>query len=128
MLGHQDLQADTASQRQRSEQEVRIDLAMAYRILHHCKLDDLTYTHITSRACDDPEAFYIFPFGMLFQEVRASDLLKVSFGGEVLEGASADYNPTGFAIHGSIYQARPEIMSIIHAHSAESIAVSVDPR
>ncbi len=106
-----------------TEQAVRQNLAAAYRLFAHFGMDDLTYTHLSARVPGE-EAFFIYPFGMLFEEVRASDLLKVSLEGEILEGEEYQYNRTGFVIHGSIYQAKPDINAIYHLHTQAGVAVS----
>ena len=116
-----------SSQSYSIDHATRVDLALAYRILAYLHLDDLTYTHITSRLPDE-QAFFIFPFGMLYEEVTASSLLKVDFQGNILEGSQSDYNPTAAVIHAAVYQARSDVMAVIHTHSKESIAVSADPR
>lgn len=107
----------------KNEKNVRIQLAAAYRILADLKMDDLTYTHLSARL-PGSDAYFIYPFGLLFEEVTASNLLKVSLEGEVLEGSESQYNQTGYVIHGSIYEARPEINAIFHLHTTAGIAVS----
>jgi ribulose-5-phosphate 4-epimerase/fuculose-1-phosphate aldolase len=102
---------------------LRIQLAAAYRILAMLKMDDLTYTHLSARYPGE-DVYYIYPFGLLFEEVTASSLLRVSLEGNVLEGSESDYNRTGYVIHGSIYKSRPDINAIFHFHSTAGIAVS----
>jgi len=99
----------------------KTDLAYAYRILAHLKLDDHTYTHLSSRS---ERGFYIYPFGLLFCEVAPDHLLEVSLDGEVLDGSESQYNKTGYVIHGALYKARPDIQSIFHIHTPEIVAVS----
>jgi ribulose-5-phosphate 4-epimerase/fuculose-1-phosphate aldolase len=106
-----------------SERSVRVQLAAAYRILANLKMDDLTYTHLSARL-PGSDAYFIYPFGLLFEEVTASNLLKVSLEGEVLEGSESQYNQTGYVIHGSIYKNRPDINAIFHLHTIAGIAVS----
>jgi ribulose-5-phosphate 4-epimerase/fuculose-1-phosphate aldolase len=106
-----------------NEHQLRIHLAAAYRLFADLKMDDLTYTHLSARL-PESEAYFIYPFGLLFEEVRASNLLKVSLGGEVLEGKESQYNQTGYVIHGSIYKNRPDINAIFHLHTPAGIAVS----
>lgn len=105
------------------EKNLRVQLAAAYRILADQKMDDLTYTHLSARL-PGSDAYFIYPFGLLFEEVTASNLLKVSLEGEVLEGEESQYNQTGYVIHGSIYKKRPDINAVFHLHSTASIAVS----
>ena len=104
-------------------QKIKEKLTLAYHILAHLKLDDHTYTHLSARA-EEPNCFYIYPFGLRFEEVTADRLLKVSLQGEILEGEEYQYNKTGYVIHGAIYQARPDISAIFHIHTPEIVAIS----
>jgi ribulose-5-phosphate 4-epimerase/fuculose-1-phosphate aldolase len=101
----------------------KTDLAYAYRILAHLKLDDHTYTHLSIRT-QDPNFFYIYPFGYRFEEVTANSLLTVSQSGEVVEGQESHLNQTGYVIHGSLYRDRPDIEAIFHIHTPSIVAVS----
>jgi ribulose-5-phosphate 4-epimerase/fuculose-1-phosphate aldolase len=103
--------------------ETKKNLALAYRILSHLKMDDLTYTHLSARV-PDKECYYIYPFGLLFSEVTAENLLMVNFEGEVIEGSEIQYNRTGYVIHSAIYKARPDIHAIFHCHTHAGVAVS----
>jgi len=103
--------------------EIRERLAAAYRIFALKGMDDLTYTHLSSRS-ESGSSFFIQPFGLQFSEVCASNLLEVSFDGEVISGDEEQYNSTGYIIHGSVYKKRQDIMSIFHLHTHAGIAVS----
>lgn len=105
------------------DEKIKEDLASAYQILAKLGMDDHTYTHLSARP-SGADYYYIFPFGYRFEEVTPSCLLKVSLNGEILEGAEYQYNKTGYIIHGSIYQARPELNAVFHLHTVASIAVS----
>lgn len=105
------------------EKKLRIQLAAAYRILADQKMDDLTYTHLSARLPGE-NTYFIYPFGLFFEEVTASNLLKVSLDGDVLEGSEKQYNQTGYVIHGSIYKQRPDINAVFHLHTPAGIAVS----
>jgi len=107
----------------KNEKSVRIQLAAAYRLLADQKMDDLTYTHLSARL-PKSDTYFIYPFGLLFEEVTASNLLKVSLEGDVLEGREDQYNQTGYVIHGSIYKNRPDINAIFHLHTVAGVAVS----
>mgnify|MGYP000004511572 CR=1 FL=1 len=102
---------------------VRKNLAAAYRILAMLNMDDLTYTHLSARL---PGAnwYFIYPFGLLFEEITASTLLKVSLEGEILEGKESEYNQTGYVIHGNIFKNRPDVNAIFHLHTTAGVAVS----
>ncbi|HUX78248.1 MAG TPA: class II aldolase/adducin family protein [Alphaproteobacteria bacterium] len=105
------------------EQYTRIQLAAAYRVLALMKMDDLTYTHLSARL-PGANSYFIYPFGLLFEEVTASGLLKVSLDGEVLEGEEREYNQTGYVIHGNIYKNRPDVNAVFHMHTIAGVAVS----
>lgn len=115
--------SSTLTQDAKEEKNLRIQLAAAYRLLADLKMDDLTYTHLSARL-PGTDAYFIYPFGLLFEEVTASNLLKVSLEGEILEGQESQYNQTGYIIHGSIYKNRPDINAIFHLHTVAGIAVS----
>lgn len=106
-----------------NERLARTQLAAAYRILATLKMDDLTYTHLSTRLSGS-NAYFIHPFGLLFEEVTASSLLKVTLDGEILEGKESQYNETGYIIHGSIYKKRPDVNAIFHLHTTSGVAVS----
>lgn len=99
------------------------DLAFAYQLLSHLNLDDHTYTHLSSRT-PEGDSFYIYPFGLCFEEVTPECLLKVSLEGDILEGEEYQYNRTGYVIHGNIYKNRPDIQSVFHIHTPEIVSVS----
>lgn len=110
-------------QRPTSVANVREELALAYQILARLKMDDLTYTHISARV-PGAESFYIYPFGLLFSEVTAQNLLTVNLKGEVIQGSELQYNQTGYNIHSAIYRGRPDINAIFHLHTTAGVAVS----
>ncbi|MDX1924589.1 MAG: class II aldolase/adducin family protein [Rickettsiaceae bacterium] len=103
---------------------IKDELAASYKILAHLNLDDHTYTHLSSRSSDYQDCYYIYPFGMKFDEVKASDLIRVNFEGEVIEGSEYQYNKTGYIIHSQIYKARDDINSVFHIHTPEIVAAS----
>ena len=103
--------------------QLKQDLANAYKILAHLGLDDHTYTHLSVRA-QDKNLFYIYPFGLRFEEVEADNLMKISLDGEILLGEEYQYNRTGYVIHCNIYKARPDINAIFHLHTPATVAVS----
>jgi len=110
-----------------TEKKLRHDLAITYRLLAHLNLDDLTYTHLSVRVPDvdgGEGCFFIHPLGQLYAEVTPDSLLKVTYDGVILAGNEADYNQTGFVIHGSIYRNRPDVHAIIHLHTIASVSVA----
>lgn len=106
-----------------TESDIRYNLAVAYQALAKLQMDDLTYTHLSARIPGE-NAYYIYPFGLLFKEVTPENLIKVSLDGVILEGFEAQYNKTGYVIHGSIYRHRPDINAVFHLHTPEMVAVS----
>jgi ribulose-5-phosphate 4-epimerase/fuculose-1-phosphate aldolase len=86
--------------------------------------DDLIYTHISAAIPGEPDHYLINPFGMQFDEITASSLLKVNLQGELLPNQSGMVNPTGFAIHGAIHRARADAQCVMHLHNTAGIAVS----
>ena len=107
-----------------SEWATRVDLAACYRLCALNQWDDLIYTHISAMVPGEPDQYLINPFGMGFEEITASNLLKVNLRGELLPNQSGMVNPTGFAIHGAIHEARPDAFCVMHLHNTAGIAVS----
>jgi len=106
-----------------TKSRVKRDLVYAYQILSYLKLDDHTYTHLSVRS-EDQKSFYIYPFGIRFDEVNENSLMRVSLDGNVIEGTEYQYNKTGYIIHGFVYQARKDIQAIFHLHTPSIVAVS----
>lgn len=102
----------------------RVHLAACYRLCALNQWDDLIYTHISAAIPGEPHHYLINPFGMQFDEITASSLLKVNVQGELLPNQSGVVNPTGFAIHGAIHRARPDAHCVMHLHNTAGIAVS----
>ncbi|MBW8268820.1 class II aldolase/adducin family protein [Caldovatus aquaticus] len=109
-----------------AEWQARVDLAACYRLCDLYGMSDMIYTHITARVPDSPGHFLINPNGMLFSEITASSLLKVSLEGEILYKPDLPYglHPAGFTIHSAIYRARPDVMAAMHTHTVAGMAVS----
>lgn len=108
------------------EWRTRCDLAALYRLLAHFHMTDLIDTHISARVPGEHEHFLINRYGVLFHEMRASDLIKVDREGHVVgaEANSNSVNKAGFNIHSAIHTARPDVACIVHTHTAAGIAVS----
>ena len=104
-------------------QDIKVNLASAYQILAMLGLDDHTYTHLSARP-KDADYYYIYPFGLRFEEVNSNNLLQVSLDGEILHGSEYSYNKTGYVTHGNIYKKRADILSIFHLHTPAVVAVS----
>src|SRR4249920_3218360 len=111
----------------RTERDVRIDLAAAYRLAAQRGWDDTVYTHISASVPGAPGVYLINPFGARFDEITASSLVKVNTRGEVVDGSKRPVNPTGFTIHGAVHAARPELECVIHLHTPSGVALSMLP-
>lgn len=110
-----------------SEREVRIDLAAAYRLAAQRGWDDTIYTHLSAGVPGEPGHYLINTFGMRFDEITASSLVKVDVAGHVVDGSGASVNPTGFTIHGAVHAARPDAACVIHLHTPWGVALSMLP-
>ncbi len=111
----------------RTEQQVRIDLAAAYRLAALAGWDDTIYTHLSASVPQEPGVYLINEFGLGFDEVTASNLVKVNLHGQVVEGCGRPVNPTGFTIHGAVHAARPDVECVIHLHAPWSVALAMLP-
>ena len=111
----------------RTERDVRIDLAAAYRLAARRGWDDTVYTHISASVPGEAGAYLINPFGARFDEITASSLVKVNARGEVVDGAHARVNPSGFAIHGAVHAGRPDVECVMHLHTAWGVALAMSP-
>jgi len=108
----------------KEEWEQRVNLAACYRAVALYGWDDLVFTHISARVPGEEEHFLINPFGMLFEEITASSLVKIDLvGNKVLESPHL-INPAGFVIHSAVHAARPEAACVLHLHCAAGVAVS----
>ena len=118
----------TARPRDYSEAEWKVlcDLAALYRLVAHHRWTDLIFTHISARAPEPEHHFLINRYGVLFHEMRASDLVKIDCDGNVIEDApeTKQVNAAGFVIHSAVHMAREDLTCVIHTHTAAGIAVS----
>ena len=106
-----------------SEWQLRCDLAACYRLFVKFGWTDLIFTHLSARVPDEPDHYLINPYGLLFEEITASNLIKVDFDGNVVAG-DYPYNQAGHAIHSAVLMARPDINTVLHSHTRAGIAVS----
>ena len=107
-----------------AEWEARIDLAAAYRLVALYKWDDLVFTHITLRVPDALDQFLINPYGLFFDEITASSLVKIDLQGKKLQDSPFEVNPAGFVIHSAIHAARHDARCVMHTHTLNGVAVS----
>ena len=110
-----------------SELQARVDLAACYRLVALYGWDDLIFTHISVRVPGPEHHFLINPYGMLFEEITASSLVKIDLDGRKVEESPYDVNPAGFNIHSAIHAARADAKCVLHLHSLDGIAVSAQP-
>jgi ribulose-5-phosphate 4-epimerase/fuculose-1-phosphate aldolase len=106
------------------EWAVRTDLAAAYRAVAMYGWDDLVFTHISARVPGPEHHFLINPYGMMFEEITASSLVKVNLAGEKVTESPFEINPAGFTIHSAVHEAREDAHCVMHLHTIEGVAVS----
>ncbi|HYC46352.1 MAG TPA: class II aldolase/adducin family protein [Burkholderiales bacterium] len=107
------------------EWEARVNLAACYRLAAHYRMTDLIYTHISARVPGPEHHFLINAFGLTWDEISASTLVKVTLDGDVVDDPSGcGINRAGYVIHGAIHRARPDVHCVMHTHTAAGVAVS----
>src|SRR5271169_828019 len=106
------------------EWAVRTDLAACYRAVASYAWDDLVFTHISARVPGPGHHFLINPYGMMFEEMTASSLVKIDLDGRKILDSPYDINPAGFTIHSCIHAAREDVACVGHIHSPNGIAIS----
>jgi ribulose-5-phosphate 4-epimerase/fuculose-1-phosphate aldolase len=108
-----------------AEWETRVDLAACYRLVDHYGMTDLHLNHISARVPGHDEHFLINPFGMMYEEITASSLIKVDLDGRIIAN-STDYgiNLAGYVIHSAIHAARHDVACVLHTHTNAGMAVS----
>jgi ribulose-5-phosphate 4-epimerase/fuculose-1-phosphate aldolase len=106
------------------EWQARVDLAAAYRLVADYGWDDLVFTHISARVPGPEHHFLINPYGMMFEEITASSLVKVDLDGNIVMDSDYSINPAGFTIHSAVHAAREDALCVMHLHTDNGIAVS----
>src|ERR1700722_11084845 len=106
------------------EWEQRVALAAVYRLVAHFHWDDLIFTHLSARVPGPDHHFLINPYGMTFDEITASSLVKVDLDCNKVMDSPHEINPAGFIIHSAIHAAREDAKCVLHAHSVNGVAVS----
>lgn len=112
------------------EWATRCELAALYRLVAHFRMTDLIDTHISARVPGPQAHFLINRYGLLFEEMRASDLVKIDLGGNVVDertmpgDARFRVNRAGFTIHSAVHAARPDLHWVVHTHTAAGAAVA----
>jgi len=107
-----------------AEWKARVDLAALYRLVALHGWDDMIFTHISARIPGPEHHFLINPYGMFFDEITASSLVKIDLDGKVLQETPYFINPAGFTIHSAVHAAREDAMYVMHLHSNQGVAVS----
>ena len=108
-----------------AEWQLRVDLAACYRIIAMHGWDDLVFTHVSARIPGPEHHFLINSYGLLFEEMTASSLVKVDLNGEKVDDSPNMVNPAGFVIHSAIHEAREDVGCVLHTHTKAGVAVSV---
>jgi ribulose-5-phosphate 4-epimerase/fuculose-1-phosphate aldolase len=106
------------------EWQLRVDLAAAYRLIALYGWDDLIFTHISARIPGDEHHFLINPYGLMFEEITASSLVRVDQQANKINPDDFDINPAGFTIHSAIHAVREDAECVMHTHTAAGVAVS----
>lgn len=106
------------------EWQARVELAALYRLVALHGWDDLIYTHISARIPGPEHHFLINPYGLLFEEITASSLVKIDLDGNILQETPYFINPAGFTIHSAIHAAREDARFVMHLHSDDGVAVA----
>ena len=106
------------------EWETRFNLAAAYQLASKFGWTDLIYSHISARVPGQEDCYFINPFGLHFHEVTASNLIKVSFDGTILDNSPYGINPAGLVIHSALHKARPDAACVMHLHTVAGMAIS----
>ena len=124
-MGANDLQIPSLQGRVSDEEwRVRVDLAAAYRLVALFKWDDLVFTHISARVPGREDEFLINPYGLMFEEITASSLVRIDTTGRKLDDSPFPVNPAGFTIHSAIHAARHDAQCVLHTHTLNGVAVA----
>jgi ribulose-5-phosphate 4-epimerase/fuculose-1-phosphate aldolase len=106
------------------EWAMRVDLAACYRLVDMFGWSDMLGTHLSARVPGEEDAFLINPYGLLFEEITASSLVKVDEDGNILSPTEYSINPAGFVIHGAVHMARPEAACAMHTHTPAGTSIA----
>jgi ribulose-5-phosphate 4-epimerase/fuculose-1-phosphate aldolase len=107
-----------------AEWQMRVDLAACYRLIAHYEMDDMFATHISARVPGAEEHFLLNPYGVLFEQITASSLVKVDLDGNIVQDTEHTINPAGFVIHSAVHAARHDALCVIHTHTVAGMAVA----
>jgi ribulose-5-phosphate 4-epimerase/fuculose-1-phosphate aldolase len=108
-----------------AEWAMRVELAACYRLAAHFRLTDLIYTHISARVPGAAPQFLINAYGLTFDEITASSLVKVALAGDIVDDPTGlGINPAGYLIHSAVHGARHDVGCVIHTHTTAGLAVA----
>ena len=107
-----------------AEWKQRVDLAACYRLADKYRMGKVIWNHITARVPDAPDMILVFELGCRYDEVTASNLVKMSLDGTLIDAPAESLNAAAYVIHGGIYRARAELMCVMHTHSRGGQAVA----
>jgi ribulose-5-phosphate 4-epimerase/fuculose-1-phosphate aldolase len=111
------------------EWQTRVDLAACYRLVQHYGMTEMIANHISARVPGTDDQFLINPYGMFYEEITASSLIKVDIDGNVLFNATEyEVNRPGYVIHSAVHSGRPDVACVIHTHTIAGMAVSAMKR
>ncbi len=116
-------QLDVKSQVSAEEWQTRVDLAACYRLIAMYGWDDVVFTHVSAKI-PGTEHFLINPYGMMFEEITASSLVKIDLQGNKLMESPYDINPAGFTIHSAVHEVRHDAGCVMHTHTNAGVGVS----
>ena len=116
--------ADPTASISDAEWRMRVDLAACYRLIAHYDMDDMFATHISARVPGGEDHFLLNPYGVLFEQITASSLVKVDLDGNIVQDTEHTINPAGFVIHSAVHAARHDALCVIHTHTVAGMAVA----
>lgn len=114
---------DVKDQVSAEEWQTRVDLAACYRLIAMYRWDDVVFTHVSAKI-PGTEHFLINPYGLMFEEMTASNLVKIDLQGNKLMDTPYDINPAGFTIHSAVHEVRHDAACVLHTHTAAGVGVS----
>ncbi|WP_454675849.1 class II aldolase/adducin family protein [Achromobacter pestifer] len=122
MHANPDMSSDLSPQ----EWDTRVQLAACYRLVAHFGMSDLIYNHITARIPGTEDHLLINPYGMMYDEITASSLVKIDLAGNIIGPSSSGLgiNAAGYVIHSAVHGARTDVGCVIHTHTRAGMAVS----
>jgi ribulose-5-phosphate 4-epimerase/fuculose-1-phosphate aldolase len=119
-----DVSRPTTGEEAAEEARLRRELAAVYRLIAHFRMTDLIYNHISVRLPGPEHRFLLNPFGLLYEEVTASNLVIVGLDGQLVTDGPWRVNPAGFVIHSAIHEAREDALCVLHTHTKAGCAVA----